>query len=217
VRILTADGFSVALEDTDLYRDCHQWPAADRLTEAEVAQWHQHFADAWEEITRDFPAYAPAIATGLTVLMPMAAAPHGRDVSAAARHAFGAIGTVLPADATTLSLLIMHEFQHVKLGAMLDLYDVYDAADSRLYRAPWREDPRPLEGLLQGTYAHLAVSDYWRTRQQVTTGDEAKAAGERFTLWHTHTRDSIETLAGSGSMTPLGMRLVEEMRRSVRR
>lgn len=215
VRILTAPGnITVALEDTDPYRDCHQWPAASRLSEADVAKWQRHFHDAWQEIERDHPAYAPAIAAGLTVLMPMSPAPAGRDVSATARHAFGAIGAALPADATTLALLIIHEFQHVKLGAILDLYDLYDPADDRLYYAPWREDMRPLEGLLQGTYAHLAVSEYWRTRQELTTGAAAETARERFAFWRVHTRDAIETLADSGSMTALGVRFVEEMRHS---
>ena len=212
VRTLSAAGISVALEDTDPYRDCHRWPAATRLTEAEAAQWQDRFADAWQEIARDHPVYASAIAAGLAVLMPMAPAPQGRDLSATARHAFGAIGAALPADATTLALLIMHEFQHVKLGAILDLYDLYDPADRELYCAPWREDMRPLEGLLQGTYAHLAVCEYWRTRQKVTSGAEAQAAGERFAFWHAHTREAVETLANSGSMTPLGMRFIEAMR-----
>ena len=215
VRRLTAHDFSVALEDTDPYRNCHQWPAAARLTEAAAARWQQHFAGAWQEISRDFPAFAPAIAAGLTVLMPMSPAPAGRDVSAAARHAFGAVGAALPADATTLAMLIIHEFQHVKLGAILDLYDLYDPADTRLYHAPWREDMRPLEGLLQGTYAHLAVSEYWRTRKRITAGRAAQEAGERFAFWHGHTRAAIETLMDSGSMTPLGMRFAGEMRRSV--
>ena len=85
----------------------------------------------------------------------------------------------------------MHEFQHVKLGAILDLYDLCDPADRELYYAPWREDMRPLEGLLQGTYAHLAVCEYWRTRQKVTSGAEAQAAGERFAFWHAHTREAM--------------------------
>lgn len=215
VRTLTAPGISVALEDTDPYRDCHQWPAAARLTDAEARQWQRRFADAWREIARDHPGYAPAIAAGLTVLMPMAPAPQGRDVSATARHAFGAVGAALPVDATTLALLIMHEFQHVKLGAILDLYDLYDRADRKLYHAPWRDDMRPLEGLLQGTYAHLAVSAYWHTRQKVTSGAEAQAAGERFAFWQAHTRDAVEALANSGSMTLLGMRFVAAMRAEV--
>lgn len=214
VRTLIAPGLSVILEDTDPYRDCHQWPAAARLTDADAARWQEQFSAAWQEITRDHPDYAPAIAGGLRVLMPMAPAPEGREVSSTARHGFGAVGAALPADATTLALLIMHEFQHVKLGAILDIRHLYDPADDRLFYAPWREDRRPLEGLLQGTYAHLAVSDYWRVRQQKTSGDESRLASERFTFWHTHTTTAIETLAESGSMTIPGMKFVAAMRES---
>jgi uncharacterized protein len=214
VRMLNAPGLSVALEDTDPYRDCHQHPAAPRLTDVEAACWQEQFVAAWQEISRDHPDYASGIAAGLSVLMPMAPAPLGREVSSTARHGFGAVGAALPADATTLALLIMHEFQHVKLGAVLDVYDLYDPADDRLYYAPWREDMRPLEGLLQGTYAHLAVSDYWRVRQETTTGSESRLARERYEFWHGHTQSAIETLADSGSMTPLGANFVAAMRRS---
>jgi uncharacterized protein len=215
VRALRAPGIHVALEDIDPYRDCHQWQAAPRLTDAEFAQWQQYFQDAWHEIERDHPAYAPALAAGLSVLMPLTAAPEGRDVSATARHAFGAVAAALPADPVTLALLLIHEFQHVKLGAVLDLYDLYDPSDDRLFHAPWREDLRPLEGLLQGTYAHLAVTDFWRVRQEVAVGEAAEAASQRFTYWRSHTRDAIETLTSSGSLTPLGERFVRQMRDSV--
>lgn len=199
VRALTADGLTVPLEDTDPYRDCHQWPAAERLTGAEVAQWRRRFADAWHEIERDFPAYVPAIATGLRVLMPLAPAPAGRAVSAVARHAFGAIATALPADASTLALLIMREFQHVKMGAILDLYDLCDPDDNRLYYAPWREDMRPLEGLLQGTYDTLPYLNTGvpASRRRQAPGPTRLANGSssgpsirsrRLTLWLTLAR-----------------------------
>jgi uncharacterized protein len=113
-----------------------------------------------------------------------------------------------------LALLLMHEFQHVKLGAVLDLYDLFDPGDKRLYHAPWRMDPRPLEGLMQGTYAHLAVSEFWRVRAGLGEYDQAEAA-ER----HDHLREqaaaAIETLAGSGSLTPLGRYFVSKMRVSL--
>jgi uncharacterized protein len=216
VRRLRAPGICVALEDTDPYRDCHQWRAAPRLADSELARWQRRFEDAWREIERDHPAYAPAIAAGLSALMPLSAGPPGRDISASARHAFGAVAVALPEDPVTLALLLIHEFQHVKLGAVLDIYDLYDPADGRLFHAPWREDLRPLEGLLQGTYAHLAVTDFWRARQEVTAGAEAEAAGQRFVYWRDHTREAIKTLTGSGSLTPLGERFVSEMRQSVR-
>jgi uncharacterized protein len=148
--------------------------------------------------------------------MPLSAGPQGKDVSATARQAFGAVAAALPADPVILALLIIHEFQHVKLGAVLDLYDLYDPADDRLFHAPWRDDPRPLEGLLQGTYAHLAVSDFWRARREVTAGADSEAAGARFAFWHAHTCDAVDTLTNSGSLTPLGVRFVSEMRQSLR-
>jgi uncharacterized protein len=215
VRVLRVAGVRVALEDTDPYRDCHQWPAAPRLTDAEFAEWQRSFAEAWQEVRRNHAAYARALEAGLTVLMPLSARPDGGDISATARHAFGAVAVALPADPVTLALLIIHEFQHVKLGALLDEYDLYDPEDSRLFRAPWRADPRPLEGLLQGTYAHLAVTDFWRARQSVTSGAEAAAAGQRFSYWRDHTRDTIETLIDSGSLTALGSQFVAEMRHSI--
>jgi uncharacterized protein len=109
----------------------------------------------------------------------------------------------------------MHEFQHVKLGAILDEYDLCDPADRRLFHAPWRTDERPIEGLLQGTYAHLAVTDYWRQRQSATSGMAAAEASEQFDRWHAHTRNAINTLAKSGSLTPLGEMFVEQMRHSM--
>jgi uncharacterized protein len=215
VRKIRAPGICVAVEDTDPYRDCHQWPAAPRLSDAEFARWDQSFRDAWRTIQTDHAAYAPALAAGLSMLMPLQPGPEGRDISAAARQAFGAVGVARPADPVTLALLLIHEFQHVKLGAILDLYDLFDAGDTRLYHAPWRDDPRPFEGLFQGTYAHLAVSEFWRVRAQAETGTAAAEASQRYERWHAHTRDAIETLAGSGSLTPLGVRFVDYMRHSV--
>jgi uncharacterized protein len=215
VRRLTAPGISVALEDTDPYRDCHQWAAAPRLTDAELAAWQQAFAQAWAQIGREHSAYAPALAAGLSTVTPLTAAPAGREVSATARQAFGAVAAALPGNHCTLALLLIHEFQHVKLGAVLDLYDLYDPADTRLFHAPWREDRRPLEGLLQGTYAHIAVTDFWRVRRRATAGREAETAEARFAHWRIQTADAIETLAASGSLTPLGELFIEGMRASV--
>lgn len=214
VRVLTASGIQVALDDVDPYRDSHQWPAASRLGDEEFVRWQSGFERAWQEIQEHHPAYAPALAAGLATLMPMAPAPAGSEVSAAARHAFGSIGAALPEDPVTLALLLVHEYQHVKLGAILDLYDLFDPADKRLFHAPWRKDPRPLEGLLQGTYAHLAVSEFWRVRAGLGERDQAEAA-ERHEHWRTHTAAAIETLADSGSLTPLGADFAAQMRVSV--
>jgi uncharacterized protein len=215
VRMLRAPGMRVALEDTDPYRYCHQRRAAPRLTDAEFARWQRSFAEAWEEIRSNHPRYAPGLEVGMSVLMPLSAGPLAGEMNAISRHAFGAVAVALPADPATLALLIIQEFQHVKLGALFDLYDLYDQSDSRQFRAAWRNDPWPLEGLLQAAYANLAVTDFWRVRQNATPGAGAKAASQRFMSSRDHTLDAIETLISSGSLTGLGERFVGEMRRSM--
>ena len=215
VRELRAGDFAVRLEDTDPYRDCHQWPVTPRLTTAEVAAWQAQFEEAWRLIESGYPQYAAGVAAGLSVLLPLVNDVPGREISASAREAFGAIAVALPASGADLALLIIHEFQHVKLGALYDLYDLYDQKDQRVFYAPWREDPRPLGALLQGTYAHIGVTDYWRLRRHAVTGPDALAADEKFARWRMMTAEAIETLASSGGLTPLGARFVAGMRGTV--
>jgi uncharacterized protein len=215
VRELRAGRFTVRIEDTDPYRDCHQWSANTRLTGSEVARWQDQFQTAMALIEAAYPAYAPALAAGFTTIMPLANDSPGRMISAAARQAFGAIGVALPASGADLALLLMHEFQHIKLGAVLDLFDLCDPADQRLYYAPWRDDPRPIEPLLQGAYAHLAVTDYWRVRRHLVAGSSAADAAERFARWRVLTAEAIETLAGSGALTQLGERFVAGLRATI--
>jgi uncharacterized protein len=215
VRELRAGEFTVRLEDTDPYRDCHQWPVTGRLTDEEAAAWQARFEEAWQLIERAYPQYAPGIAAGLTTVLPLANEMPGREISAAARQAFGAIAAALPATGAGLALLIMHEFQHVKLGAVTDMFDLHDRADRRVFFAPWREDPRPLGALLQGAYAHIGVTDYWRLRRHQATGPDALAAAEQFARWRMMTAEAIEKLATSGRLTPLGVRFVGGMRATV--
>ena len=223
-RVLAGADWTVALEDTDPQRDSHQWPVAGRLPEAELDAWADGLVEAWALARRALPGYAEGVSAGLSTITPLRRAPEGRDVSAAARQAFGAVGIGRPSASDTLALLVVHEFQHVKLGAVLDLHDLYDPTDGRLYYAPWRPDPRPLEGLLQGTYAHLAVTEYWRSRLHDHRAAAAASAASaeagthaefEFTRWRAHTAEAVETLAGSGSLTALGLRFTAGMRATV--
>lgn len=215
VRVLSVPGLRVPLEDTDPFRDLHQWQAAPRLGDAEFGQWQSTFRAAWREIQQEHGAYAAALGAGLTTLMPLAAAQDGRDLSAASRQAFGAVAVALPPDPVTLARLLIHEFQHVKLGAVLDLCDLYDPADDRLFDTPWGDGKQQVAGLLQGAYAHLAMTDVWRVRQQGAASPAAGLAGQRFLQWRAHTREAVQTLLSSGSLTSLGTSFVQEMCRSV--
>lgn len=200
VRTLRTTGWCVAFDDTDPYRDGQQWPAAPRLTDAELANWQRDFQLAWQRIEADYRAYAPGLAAGLTTLTPLTASPDGLAVSASTRQAFGAVAESLPADPGTLAVLLIQEFQRAKLGAVLDLFDLYDGTDDRLFRAPWGEEKVRLDGLLLGAYTRLAESGERRSAE-----------------WLAQASEAIDLLLGSGALTPLGERFVREMRRSAAR
>ena len=147
-RILRAPGVSVALEDGDPYRDCYGPAATSRLSSAQFGEWQEAFTDAWAEIRTAFPAYAPAIAAGLTVLVPWTSGLEPDGAVAADRHALGALAVSRAADPARMARLIVAAFQRAKFGAILDFFDLYDLA---------LPQSRSVTGLLSGAYAELAV------------------------------------------------------------
>lgn len=56
--------------------------------------------------------------------------------------------------------VVAHEVQHVKLGALLDLVELIKPDDGSRCYVPWRLDPQPTDGLLQGDSAYLDVSGF---------------------------------------------------------
>ncbi|WP_323747502.1 FxsB family cyclophane-forming radical SAM/SPASM peptide maturase [Catenulispora rubra] len=206
---LTADGLTVTLDNVDPCLDCYGKPLIDHLDPAAVAAWQHMFAEAWRLIVTEYFDYAPAIGAGLSTIVPLMPQP-GVQTSATARQAFGAIAIALPDTADDLALLIIHEFQHVKAGALMDMFDLYDPTSPLRFSVPWRRDERPPEAALQGLYAHAAVADVWRTRwlRASNTESERSRSGMRYATWHRAVAQVADALQASGVLTRLGERLV---------
>jgi uncharacterized protein len=200
------DGRDLLLEDTDPHRDCYDLPVEPRLSAAAAGEWQRRLDAAMRCIAAGHPGYLPGIRAALTTVVPLRPDGAGGMRSAAARAAFGAVAVAPAADDAALAELLVHEVQHLKLGAVLDVQELFDRADRRALRVPWRPDPRPVEGALQGTYAFLAVADLWRTRP-------GGAAVERFERYRRWTDGAAEALLRSGALTPAwGVPFVERMR-----
>ena len=213
-RELTADSpaglLTVTVEDLDPYRTCFGLRAADRLPPAAFRRMAKLFAEAWELIGAHHPRQAAAMRVVLRSLVPLVAPPAG-SISAAAKNAFGSIAVSLPADGARLALLMIHEVQHVKLSGLLNFIDLYASKERQMHHAPWRADPRPLGALLQGTYAHVGVTDYWRTRRRFSHGTDARTAHFEFAYWLEQTRRAADTLLRSGELTSDGERFVTRL------
>ncbi|MBM2621092.1 FxsB family radical SAM/SPASM domain protein [Actinoplanes sp. LDG1-06] len=204
-RWVPLDDWGVRLEDGDPARDCHRWTPAGRLDAAAERAWRSALTEAWRWIRAEVPGYAPALRTGLQVVVPLRPDPSGAQRASTARDAFGSLAAALtgPED---LAVLLVHEFQHAKLGALLDLCDLYDARSEATVMVGWRPDPRPVEAALQGVYAHAAVADVWRVRD----GNDQSYA--KYLRW---TTDAIAALRGTDALTPLGAEFVDTMAATV--
>jgi uncharacterized protein len=84
--------------------------------------------------------------------------------------------------------------------------------DGERYYAPWREDPRPASGLIQGAYAFLGVSGYWRCQCATAPEPEVRErAGANFARWRDGAALVCDTLLSSGQLTPEGVEFTREM------
>jgi len=214
--LLTGRGGNVVyLEDVDPYRDAYHVAAADRLSTADFGTWTRLAADTWQVLTRHAPSRAAELAAGLHSLVPLRKPIANAAHSATAREAVGVVGLDLPRDAADFAVALVHEFQHSKLSAVLDIVPLYRRASDRTFFAPWRTDPRPIGGLLQGAYAFIAVADVWHDLSSAP--DAFPQAQREFAEARAQVSDALDTLAGSGLLTPTGERFLNGMRGSVER
>ncbi|WP_426505180.1 FxsB family cyclophane-forming radical SAM/SPASM peptide maturase [Dactylosporangium sp. McL0621] len=202
---VTAAGRTLVLDDVDPYRDCFGVPVTGRLTAAEARSWAGRLDDALGWAAERIPQYLPGLEAALRVVVPLRPDPGGGLRSATARSAFGAVAVAPAPDAPSLATLLVHEVQHVKLGAVMDACDLFDRADPRRVAVPWRKDRRPIEGALHGCYAFAAVADVWRHR----SGPAAREQFERYRGWVGRT---VEQLLTGGGLTAGGVRFVERLR-----
>jgi uncharacterized protein len=212
---LRAGSLEVLIDDLDPCRMPGSANVAPRLDTAEVGRWAASFKDAWSLVRRHHPAMAAEVAAGITVIVPLTAPP-GRQVSSSSAESFGAVALSEPSDPRAFAATLAHEVQHLKLCALLDIVALTLPDDGRRFYAPWREDPRPVSGLLQGAYAYLGVSTFWRHQRHLDRGAAGLRAHTEFARWRTATAAVIETLRSSKRLTPAGLDFVQGMARTVR-
>ncbi|MGW2161379.1 HEXXH motif domain-containing protein [Nonomuraea sp. NPDC001699] len=207
----SANGHTLELMVDDL--DPHRMAAdvAGRLPDEELPWWRAALREAWQILTAHHPATADEIRLAYRVVTPLREPERGGQVSGTASETFGAVGVSAPPDGLTLAAALAHEVQHAKLGALQEVVRLTEPDDRSRFYAPWRDDPRPVAALLQGAYAFLGVSGFWRRQrrhQQI-----ALYADAEFARWRDGTSKAVDTLMDSGLLTPAGRRFVTGMGR----
>jgi len=169
LRTITAGSrtpWELVLDDVSPYRRVFGYEPCDRLRADEVARWQAMIDQARRYLHEHHPAWAVALRRSLTALVPLASWDATAGVSATARDALGVIALTPPSDPRQLALTLVHELQHNHLNVMHNVAPLYRSGPGRRFYSPWRDDPRPLAGVLHGTVAFLGVADFLRRERR---------------------------------------------------
>lgn len=208
--------FSVRLDDLDPYRGLYEPVPPRRLPAAEVAQWQQHIDAACQLIVEHMPDFAEIMPIGLVSLVPAPQVPY-QNPSASTTEAFGSALVGRPTDGAALAATLIHEFQHIVLGSLLHMIRIHEDDPRERFYVPWRDDPRPLSGTMQGLYAFTAVTKFWRSLARPGTEGMARRAAFEFALWRDHTWRVLGAVRHDHALTAAGRRLLDWLASQLRR
>jgi HEXXH motif-containing protein len=205
----TAGGHTIrwTLDDTDPYRKFDSLSPPERLGSADLESWRRKLDRAWEILVEDHGDYVAEMLAADPVIVPMTQG--GGFVASSSSASFGAICVAMPETPSAMAETVLHEIQHSKLNALLDLVPLQRPGPDRLCYAPWRRDPRPLGGLLHGIYAFAGVTEYWYRRwsSQPRPGD--RTAAFHFVHHQNQVREALRALGSADELTEVGTRLLE--------
>jgi len=207
-------GFDLVIDDLDPYRWPVEGETESRLGRERFRAWRTHMDEAWRVLTAHHRRVAEEVSSAVSVLTPVKAPDRGQN-SASSREAFGAVAMSDPWHGLGLAATLAHEIQHAKLHALTEVIPLTLPDDGRRYYAPWRDDPRPAYGLLQGSYAYLGVAEFWRRQHGFERDAEAFRARVELARWRRGAYEVTGTLLASGSLNERGEEFVTGMRRTL--
>jgi HEXXH motif-containing protein len=195
--------FSLRLDDLDPYRGLYEPVLPQRVNAAQVNDWQRLIDEACELIVTHLPTFAGSMPVGLQSLVPKPQVLF-RNPSASTGEAFGSAVVGLPTDGASLAATLIHEFQHIVLGGVLHLTRLYDTDPRERIYVPWRDDPRPFSGALQGVYAFFGVTAFWRAQAANSRLAAFEFACARLQSWRT-----LQTLLEDDVLTDAGTRFLD--------
>jgi HEXXH motif-containing protein len=199
---------AVRLDDLDPYRGIYEPVSPQRLSPAEVNTWRVLLDGAWALIVRNLPDLSRAIPAGLDSLVPRPAVAFG-NLSASTGETFGSAIIARPSDAALLAATLVHEFQHIRLDGLLHLTPLHDDDARERFYTPWRDDPRPIGGVLQGVYAFFGVTEFWRALASSRDDPDVDRAAFEFAHWRAGTWRTLQTMRDDEALLPAGRRFVD--------
>ncbi|GAB7184561.1 hypothetical protein ATKI12_6371 [Kitasatospora sp. Ki12] len=178
----------------------------------EAQRWQRELNSHLDLVAAVCTPLAEEIAGGLGAIVPVISPDPSRvHVSGSFHEAPGLVALALGEPMATAEALV-HEHGHQKLNAVLALDPlIADDTGEATHYSPWREDPRPLSGLLHAVYSFVSVADFYQVALDAPDagGLDTRSVVNRAYRVVRQVRDGLVELRGAASLTPLGAAFVD--------
>jgi HEXXH motif-containing protein len=202
----------VEIDDSTSYREFTAPIPPRPLTPADLDALATRLEQTWEILVRWHPETAAELAAGIATLTPRPSS--SKVVGSSSPMAFGAVAASTDGSPDSLAATLVHEFQHSKLNAVLDLVHLHTDSGASWY-VPWRDDPRPLSGVLHGVYAFVSGVEFWCVRRRHVA--DVAAATFRYAYRHKQVSATVDAVRHSQDLTGPGRELVAAVARRLDR
>ncbi len=104
---------------------------------------------------------------------------------------------------------LIHEFGHSRLDQLFELDDLIGNGEEERYRSPWRDDPRPVKGIVHGLFVFTRIA-LWYERL-LASGEKHGEVRRRLTVVLRQAGEAIGVLRSHAVWTPIGQGLFDEL------
>ncbi|AJM76868.1 HEXXH motif domain-containing protein [Rathayibacter toxicus] len=109
---------------------------------------------------------------------------------------------------------IIHEHSHLRMALIMEIDPIFEVREGALFDSPWRKDPRPLLGIVQGAFVFARIARFLNYAVQAT--GHASFADRRAQVL-IELAEAVALLADAEGVahTALGQALIEEYRAEI--
>lgn len=150
----------------------------------------------------------------VSYIVPLKQKALNRNLSLSSRNLPNVIFKNLEETSYVFGETLVHEADHQFMYAIEKFYSFWKEEvkmQQPIYRSPWRDDARPLDGILKGLSAFTRVSNYYSNIIETTSNREIDKIGSLLLTRLSECDVAITTLLNSNQLTDFGTKYVSEL------
>jgi hypothetical protein len=183
-----------------------------------VAKWEAVLEESMSYIEKVNPFLYEEIVSWTTAVVPVVSESIDVHLSATFPQSPSIMALSYTPDSVVMSEAIVHEYHHQKLNALMEITTLMTGSYKKaIFYSPWRSDPRPLIGILHGTFVFHAVFLYLKD----ICGNGLKIQNlpqvhQRMHFVYNQILVAIRTLLNATELTEIGKIFVEGIDNSLK-